>query len=427
EAASSVTAASETSVTTEAKTDIETSETTKSTEVLTVSPSGYILDPNVTLEEYEYADLFPENQPCFIDETAEGVRVYGVNTDTEREFHYLNPFEEYFSTKYCVVLEHDGIADEFAGCWSERFGTAMSVYSDDYDGDGEKEIATLRYDTGGSSCRVMELVLYKLNEGHYEQFVFYPQDFNNDYIAVDIDSENKALTVSAKGFDKKFTYEFPEAVPPEMTEFEVNLVQVNNFVLDGGEITYIVTPLLSEYSYHAFVDICFRLKFSNGEFTCSEAEFTETSLHSGDYDGDGEEETAEIRYSVGGTWSRVMRVEVYKWYGYDNYDRYVFDPKAFNDKYINADINSEKRELTISIKGKTFTYDFSKDVSPEAECTVDMIQSSSFNFDDEKINYIITPLIGTGNELSEMPVDICFNLKLSDGELTCSDVEFTER
>lgn len=265
--------ASETSVTTEAKTEKETSEATKNTEGLTVSPSGYVLDPNVTLGEHEYAYLFPENQPCFIDETAEGVRVYGVNTDTEREFHYLNPFEEHFSTTDCVVLEHDGIADEFAGCWSERFGTAMLVYSDDFDGDGEKEIATVRYDTGGTFCRVMELVVYKLNEGHYERFVFDEYEFIEEYITAEVDSENYIVNFSAKGSDKTFSYDFSEDFPDGGCDVIFGII--NDFVIDGGEITYIATPHLSARGICTKVSISFKLKFSDGIFTCSDVEFIE--------------------------------------------------------------------------------------------------------------------------------------------------------
>ena len=263
---------SETSAAAEAET--ETSKAEESTEnSLTVSPSGYVLDPSVTLGEHEYAYMFAENQPCFIDETGEGVRVYGVNTDTEREYHYINPFEEYFSTKSCVILEHNGIAEEFAGEWGERFGTAMSVYSDDFDGDGETEIATCRYDTGGTFCRVMELVLYKQKDGRYEQIVFSANDFNKEYITVDIDNEKKSLTLSINGFDKLFSYDFSEVVPPEMTEFKLNMLQVNDFAFDGGKITYKVTPLLTSYAYEMFADISFTLDLSDGEFVCTNVEF----------------------------------------------------------------------------------------------------------------------------------------------------------
>lgn len=257
----------------ETTSETEAAETAKSAEPLTVSPSGYVLDPNVTLGEHEYAYLFPENQPCFIDETDEGVRVYGVNTDTEREFHYLNPFEEHFSTTDCIVLEHDGIADEFAGYWSERFGTAMSVYSDDFDGDGEKEIAAVRYHTGGSSCRVMELVLYKLNEGHYERFVFDEYEFIEEYITAEVDSENYIVNFSVKGSDKTFSYDFSEDFPDGGCDVIFGII--NDFVIDGGEITYIATPHLSARGICTKVSISFKLKFSDGVFTCSDVEFTE--------------------------------------------------------------------------------------------------------------------------------------------------------
>lgn len=278
----SVTEAPEgTETTAETTSSAETSETSETSEAavgsFTVSPSGYVLDPGVTLGEQEYSYDFAVNKPCFIDETDEGVRVYGVNTDTEREWHYINRVmdQELFSTTKCVVLEHDGIADEFAGAWGERFGTAMSVYSGDFDGDGETEIATVRYDTGGSWCCIMELVLYKLNGEHYEQFMFYPQDFNDRYINIDIDNEKKSLTLSLNDLDKTFAYDFSEVAPPEMTEFNVNMVQVNNFILDGSEITYIVYPLFSGYAPEEFVEISFKLNFSDGIYTCSDAEFTE--------------------------------------------------------------------------------------------------------------------------------------------------------
>lgn len=274
-----LTTALETSVTTEAKTETEASETietTKSTEVLTVSPSGYILDPNVTLGEYEYAYLFPEKQPCLIGEPVEGVMVYGMNGGKELSYTYDQPAWGEDEYDQYIIIEHDGIADEFAGLWAERFGTAMSLYPADLDGDGQTEIATVRYGVGGTLCHVMELVIYKLNEGHYERFLFNTRDFNKENITVDIDNEKRTLAFSINGFDKSFAYDFSESVPTD-TECSVNMIQVNDFILDGGEITYIVTPLIGNGNGlpETPVDICFKLNFSDGEFTCSGVKFNE--------------------------------------------------------------------------------------------------------------------------------------------------------
>lgn len=264
-----VTAAAESSVSETSQTE----ETPASEEKLTVSPSGYLLDPEITLGGGNGWD-FPEKQPCLIGEPVEGVRFYGVNGGEERAYTYTQPlFGESEYDQY-TIIEHDGIADEFACLWTERFGSAMSLYYADFDGDGETEIASLRYGVGGTWCSIMELAVYKIKDGHYERFGFDLQAFNDEYITVDIDSEERVLTLSANGFDKTFAYDFSEVVPPEMTEFEVNLVQINDFAFDGSEITYIVTPLLGGYAPEMFADIWLKLKFSDGVFTCSDVEFT---------------------------------------------------------------------------------------------------------------------------------------------------------
>lgn len=264
-----VTAAAESSVSETSQTE----ETPASEENLTVSPSGYLLDPEVTLGDENGWD-FPEKQPCLIGEPVEGVRFYGVNGGEELAYNYTQPlFGESEYDQY-TIIEHDGIADEFACLWTERFGSAMTLYPADFDGDGETEIASVRYGVGGTWCSIMELAVYKIKDGHYERFGFDLQAFNDEYITVDIDSEERVLTLSVNGFDKTFTYDFSEIVPPEMTEFEVNLVQMNDFSFDGGEITYIVTPLLSGYIPEMFADVWLKLKFSDGVFTCSDVEFT---------------------------------------------------------------------------------------------------------------------------------------------------------
>ncbi|MDE5576171.1 MAG: hypothetical protein K2J11_02120 [Oscillospiraceae bacterium] len=250
----------------------ETAEAEKNTEGLTVSPSGYLLDPEVTLGDENGWD-FPEKQPCLIGEPVEGVRFYGVNAGEEKSYVYDQPpFGKYEYDQY-IIIEHYGTADEFAGVWTERFGSPMSVSAADIDGDGETEVVTERYSIGGTICAVNELAVYKPADGHYRRFVFDRQAFNDEYINVDIDSERKSLTLSINGFDKMFFYDFSEVVPPEMTEFKVNMLQVNNFDFDGSDITYTVTPLLTSYSYETFADINFKLKFSDGVFTCSDAEF----------------------------------------------------------------------------------------------------------------------------------------------------------
>lgn len=269
---------SETSVTTEAKTETETSETTettettKSTEVLTVSPSGYLLDPNVTLGE-ENGWYFPEKQPCLIGEPVEGVRFYGLNGGEELSYTYYQPAWGESEYDQYIIIEHNGIADEFAGLWTERFGTAMSVYSGDFDDDGEEEIATSRYSAGGTACAVNEIAVYKIKDGHYQRFLFDENSFIDKYLTSEVDTENQIVSFSVESLGKTFSYDFSKDMPNGGCVVVFGLI--NKFEFDGGDIIYTATPHLSGSGICTNVSISFRLKFSDGEFTCSDVEFTE--------------------------------------------------------------------------------------------------------------------------------------------------------
>lgn len=264
----------------EKDTETETEEPTEAAEDaapnaegLTVSPNGYVLDPKVTLGG-ENAWDFPENQPCLIGEPVEGVRFYGVNAGEERSYKYTLPaFGESEYSQY-IIIEQGGIAEEFAGVWSERFGTVMSFYSADFDGDGETEIATERYSVGGTFCCVMELAVYKEKDGRYQRFLFDNTGFNDEYINVKRDNEKNIMTFSVKDFDKTFEYDFSEIAKPD-GGCGGTLEDVCDFAFDGGEITYIVSPILYGDDFADPVDIRLRLDFSGGVFTCSDVEFTE--------------------------------------------------------------------------------------------------------------------------------------------------------
>ena len=259
---------SETSVTTEAKTETETTETTKSTEVLTVSPSVYILDPNVTLGE-ENGWYFTEDQPCLIGEPLEGVRLYGVNAGEER-YYTEGEYDQY------IIVEHDGIADEFEGFWAERFGTAMSVYSGDFDDDGEEEIATSRYSAGGTACAVNELAIYKIKDGHYQRFLFDENSFIDKYLTSEVDTENQLVSFSIESLGKTFSYDFSKNLPNGGCVVVFGFI--NKFEFDGGDIIYTATPHLSGSGVCTNVSISFRLKFSDGDFICTDAEFSENKF-----------------------------------------------------------------------------------------------------------------------------------------------------
>ncbi|MDE6595358.1 MAG: hypothetical protein K2K44_05045 [Oscillospiraceae bacterium] len=261
----------ETSVATEAKTETETSETTeatKSTEVLTVSPSGYILDPNVTLGE-ENGWYYTENQPCLIGEPLEGVRFYGVNAGEEKSYTD-DEYDQY------IIVEHDGIADEFEGFWTERFGTAMSVYSGDFDGDGEDETAASRYSAGGTACAVNELSVYKIKDGHYQRFLFDENSFIDKYLTYEVDAENQIVSFSVESLGRTFSYDFSEDMPNGGCVVVFGLI--NKFEFDGGDIIYTATPHLSGSGICTKVSISFRLKFSDGDFICTDAEFSENKF-----------------------------------------------------------------------------------------------------------------------------------------------------
>lgn len=246
---------------------------------LTVSPSGYVLDPEIKILQGEstVAKDTEDDQPYLIAET-EGGRVYGVfSSDKGKEWTAYNPtMEDEFTYSSYIIIEHsDKTADEFAGSWTTRFHEPMEVYCADFDGDGVEDIATHRYDTGGTFCCVMELAVYKMNsDGHYERFLFDNYDFIEEYITVEKDPTERIVRFGAVGSDKYFDAPFPDIVP-EGESCGVSMGQVSGFELDTekGEIKYVVTPFLNGGIPTECVTIKFTIRLNDGVFDYTDVEF----------------------------------------------------------------------------------------------------------------------------------------------------------
>lgn len=263
-----------TETTTETTTEVptETSETgTDGTaaEGFVVSPSGYVLDPQ---------NVIPEGT-SFWYETSEEVRKSGLAylltelPDCETRVYGACPEEE--PTE--IIIEHDGIADEFEEFWSTRYGDI--AYNDkstcsfsDIDGDGENEIVLDRYTIGGTFCCVDYLSVYKMEDGHYVRYFLDYEKLADEYIKTDIDNDAKTITVSVKGSDKDFVYNSSESCPEGAKS--VWYTDLVGYDIDENGVKMFYTGLINTVSSGIPIDDMIHIEFTvtlrNSEFVLSD-------------------------------------------------------------------------------------------------------------------------------------------------------------
>lgn len=275
------------STTTETTTEVptETSETTVVTggttaEGLVISPSGYVLDPQ---------NVIPEGTSFWTEEGSGEVRKSGLAylltelPDGETRIYGACPYEKPNE----IIIEHDGIGDEFEQMWWTRYGDPLPDESSnsgftllDIDGDGEKEIVMKIYASSGTFHCVYELLVYKIEDGHYISYDFGSGEFADDYIKTDIDSGAKTVTVSVKGSDKDFVYDSSESCPDGVKSVFYKGLIVYDVSEDGVKVSYygLMGPdeTGSALPIDDMIRVDFKVNLKDGEFVLSDPVITAT-------------------------------------------------------------------------------------------------------------------------------------------------------
>lgn len=284
------TTSSETETTTETTTEViaETSETTAegtgvtAAEGFVVSPSGYVLDPQ---------NVIPDGTNFWTEEGSGEVRKSGLAylltelPDGETRVYGALPDEEPSE----IIIEHDGIADEFEEFWLTRYGDI--AYNDtssckflDMDGDGENEVVMKRYAIGGTFCCIYALSVYKMEDGHYKRYELDYEKLADEYIKTDMDSVAKTVTVSVKGADKDFVYDSSESCPEGVKSvWYTNLVVYD---IEGGSAKMSYYGLIEPDSENGsvmpiddMISVEFTVNLKGGEFVLSDPVITATDSY----------------------------------------------------------------------------------------------------------------------------------------------------
>lgn len=265
---------------TEAETSVDTAVSPETVSEIedTTSETGseeavtYVLDPEITFTLDIYSGGYT-NQPLFIGSPeGSGANVYVMTGDESKKWTYHSTlFSDVVDISEYVIIEHDGIIDELPCNWGQRFGGPFSIYSGDYDGDGENEIAALRYATGGTFLCVYELMIFKMIDGHYQQFLLDNMDMLKKYTSYEIDKENNTVKFMVNDYDTSITVDIDA---PEY----FNGVRYGNdlrFSVDEDKITVNIDMFLvmREIMLNGIAELTMTVNFADGEFSCSEPVF----------------------------------------------------------------------------------------------------------------------------------------------------------
>ena len=264
-----------TAETTAAEAVSETEAATASETVTEASAESYEPDRN-----FEYTENFMSeedkyiNRPMFLGEPENtGAEVYVMFSDDVWE--YYDPFwDETRETDSRVLIRHDGVTDIISAEWVERFREPFKLYSGDYDGDGEAEIAAVRYDTGGTICYVSYLTIFDKIDGHYKSYVFDQYGFISDNFSADIDMNTEKITFKVTG-NSDYVYDTSGLF--ESKAEDISLGNLVDYTVDSDNIsvTYGICIHLTESTLPEILNMNLDVNFKDGEFILSNAEYTE--------------------------------------------------------------------------------------------------------------------------------------------------------
>ena len=230
----------------------------------------YPIDPEIVFSNECYKDDSYINKPMFIG-SPEGseANVYVMLADESDKWEYYEEaFGETFSSREYVLIEYDGTVDIMPCKWVERFGDPFTVYAGDFDGDGETELASVRYSIGGTFCIIDELSVFKRIDGHYQCFTL---DNNKVFglISYEINDESKTVEFTIKNSDASFVLDISS-----MENFnEIAYGDVIWYYVEGDRITLEIAIFAVEFMPYDSVRLTMTVNFSDGEFTCSEPVF----------------------------------------------------------------------------------------------------------------------------------------------------------
>lgn len=257
----------ETSIETESTTTAETttadtvSETTVET-VAEASAESYVPDRN-----FEYTENFMSqedkyiNRPMFLGEPDNtGAEVYVKFTGDDAEDNY-------------VIIKHDGGCDEIQTVWMGRWCLPPQLFSGDYDGDGENEIATVRYAAGGTLCRIFELTVFDKENGHYNCYFLNDYEFVENNVSWNINNETDEVTFSVCG--EEYIYDISEKFPDGVNE--IFMGNLNDYTIIDNEIFLscgVCVENINGVPEYGF-DIKFDVEYADGVFELSAPQFIE--------------------------------------------------------------------------------------------------------------------------------------------------------
>lgn len=211
---------------------------------------------------YGRGTMYPEPNTVYLFSTpAAGINMYG--------YYYNGRFP-------IVIIEHDGITDAFMQNWTSQMIPAMA-FCNDYDGDGENEIAACYHIGHGTGVNVHDLVLYKKNENdHFIEYRLDPTVVKNS-VDISVDNDNREITYELNGIT--FTNSYPEGgivdshfhdsggVKPEYIGFDTRV----SYHLDENNIMLNISPdLLTVY---AGPDIIADVNFTGNGFSIENIRF----------------------------------------------------------------------------------------------------------------------------------------------------------
>ena len=217
------------------------------------------------------------NKPMFVGEPENtDAEVYVMFTD-DIWVHYDAFWGDTFESDNIVIIRHGDVTDIIPAVWIERFGEAFKLYSGDYDGDGEIEIAAVRYDTGGTMCMINELTVFKKTDGHYKSFVLdYSQhsDIMSDEFTAYIDDQKGRITF--KMHDTEFVYDISERFPNGAAM--AGFLDYIDYTVMGNDITVTYDVFIKQsddFMPEPCLNVVHRVEFKDGEFILSDAQFIE--------------------------------------------------------------------------------------------------------------------------------------------------------